>query len=72
MARNIRNALELSKEIINQLSRRDMIPQDNLRCVEELKALLFSTVGFAQLNHSAEILLRHSNGSCYITAHQSA
>jgi hypothetical protein len=40
--------------------------------MEELEALLFSTVGFAQLNYSAEVLLWHGNGSRYITAHQSA
>lgn len=53
MAGNIRDALELSKKIIYQLSRWNVVLQNNLCRVKELKALLFTTVGLAQLNYTA-------------------
>lgn len=42
----LRRAFEFPEKVVNKLRRRQVVYQDDLRCVEEIQTLLHSSVGF--------------------------
>lgn len=57
----VRSTLQFPKEIINQLGRGYVVYQNNLRRVEELNALLLSSIGLAKLDDPPKVLFWQRN-----------
>ena len=51
----LRNAFELAKEIVDQMSKWKIVSQDDLRCCKEGKLLLLTPVAFTKLDDFAQI-----------------